>query len=234
MRPQRRPRMGMRVVQHAYPFEIAASNDKARINSLLEAMKMKPEHERRFSPQHFIFPILIALALAFFPSCSSGKSSGSRDSSGSGGGAGTGSGTGGGNGSGTGTGSVNRSELETEVFNIVNQERAAQGLPPLIWDDEVAAVARGHSECQRDHNDQTHDCNYGHGQRAGDRLANAGVMNAGWGENIVSGIHSAAGAMNSWMNSPSHRSTILHTAWTHMGVGLAMPGAYWTQVFIRK
>ncbi|NLM13008.1 MAG: hypothetical protein GX209_04600, partial [Epulopiscium sp.] len=56
------------------------------------------------------------------------------------------------------------------------------------------------------------------------------------GENIAKGQQTPAQVMNAWMNSPGHRSNILGTSYTQIGVGLATSKngtKYWTQMFIR-
>jgi len=37
-------------------------------------------------------------------------------------------------------------KMEQSLFSKVNSERASENLPKLVWNDAVAAVARGHSE----------------------------------------------------------------------------------------
>jgi len=66
-----------------------------------------------------------------------------------------------------------------------------------------------------------------------DRLRDGGVSFSMSGENIARGQSSASAVMTAWMNSPGHRANILNSEYTHMGVGLAMPGYWWTQNFIR-
>ncbi len=135
---------------------------------------------------------------------------------------------------GTGTGTIDIDAYEQGVFSIVNTERALQGAAPLEWDNAVAAVARAHSECQRDHDGFYHVCPYGHGVNPGDRLTAAGIAYLSLGENIARGQDLPAAVMNAWMDSAGHRANILNPEFTHIGVGLAVPGYHWTQVFIWK
>jgi uncharacterized protein YkwD len=63
-----------------------------------------------------------------------------------------------------------------------------------------------------------------------------GVKFSSAGENIASGQKTPAAVMSSWMNSPGHRSNILSTSYSEIGVGLAKSSSgktYWTQMFIR-
>ncbi|MHC4662035.1 MAG: CAP domain-containing protein [Planctomycetota bacterium] len=171
--------------------------------------------------RHRYLVVIIAVLALALASCSKKKSS-------SGGGGGpsplpTGTGT-----------TVNEAQYVQDVLNLVNQERANVGLGGLIWDDQVAAVADGHSNCMRDNSYFDHTCSYGHGASCGDRLSAGGVSYFAAGENIARGQTTPAAVMTAWMNSPGHRDNILNTSYTHIGVGLAMPGYYWTQNFIGK
>ena len=63
-----------------------------------------------------------------------------------------------------------------------------------------------------------------------------GVKFSAAGENIAMGQQTPEAVMNSWMNSPGHRSNILNPTYTELGVGLAKDSTgkcYWTQMFIK-
>jgi len=113
---------------------------------------------------------------------------------------------------------------------MMNEERAAGGLDPLEWNDDVAAVARAHSICQRANGDIYHDCPYGHGSHY-TRLDNAGVSYLGAGENVAWDAGGISVIMSNWMGSPGHRAPIMGE-YTQVGVGIAQPNTYCTAVFI--
>jgi uncharacterized protein YkwD len=119
------------------------------------------------------------------------------------------------------------------VFDLVNQERVNAGVAPLIWDEAATGVAYAHSVDMQVRNffDHTNPS----GQSPGDRLTQAGIAWTACGENIAMGYGSPASVMNAWMNSPGHRSNILHPMFTHLGVGVHAPGSgpWWTQNFVR-
>ena len=88
--------------------------------------------------------------------------------------------------------------LEKEVFNAVNAERIKNGAPALIWNDELAAVAREHSNDLAKENEQYtgigYSCDYplihhegtSFGFYSSDRLNNRGVYYfSKSGENIA-------------------------------------------------
>ncbi|TET31432.1 MAG: CAP domain-containing protein [Planctomycetota bacterium] len=185
-----------------------------------------------------LFIALAVFALIFAaPGCSKSHSSGRSSSGGGGGGGGTGgtgTGTGtGGNGGGgvTGGGPCDGTADEQLVFDLINQNRADQGLEPLEWHSELAAVARAHSECQRDHGTIYHVCSYGHGSPR-TRIDAAGIYCSDCSENVAWNAGGAAAVVSSWMGSSGHRAAILG-GWTHVGIGIAMPNYYTTAKFIR-
>ena len=122
--------------------------------------------------------------------------------------------------------------LEKRVFELVNRDRAAQGLSVLVYDAEAAAVARAHSEdmCRRGYFSHTNP----EGKSPFDRLRAAGLSFSGGGENIAAGQPSPEAVHTSWMWSPGHRMNILGWFWKRMGVGYARCGGRprWTEVFL--
>lgn len=131
------------------------------------------------------------------------------------------------------------SVLEHTAFDWLNQKRAAQGLPPLKWNEEIAKVARYHSD------DMARGRYFSHKQANGsmvnDRADLFGMSD--WqsiGENIAfnRGFKlPAESACQQWMNSASHRENVLDKRWKEAGIGVAVgdDGSYYfTQVFILR
>ncbi|MGA9289383.1 MAG: CAP domain-containing protein, partial [Anaerobacillus sp.] len=54
------------------------------------------------------------------------------------------------------------------------------------------------------------------------------------GENIAQGQQTPEAVVDAWMKSEGHRKNIMNSSFTHIGVGLAQDGHYWTQMFIGK
>ena len=72
------------------------------------------------------------------------------------------------------------------------------------------------------------------GDRAGDRVRDAGYRWKHYGENIARGVDSSYEVVDGWMHSPEHRENILDCTLHQMGVGLAIAGddtPYWVQDF---
>lgn len=129
--------------------------------------------------------------------------------------------------------------LERQAFELLNSERAAKGLSPLIWNEDVARIARMHSENMARYKFFSHaglD-----GSMVDDRADLCGVKR--WraiGENIAynRGYEKPVEfAVLRWMQSNSHRNNILNSRWKESAVGVAVAndGAfYFTQVFLLR
>lgn len=121
---------------------------------------------------------------------------------------------------------------EKEVIRLVNIERRKSGLSPLVEDWQLSRVARYKSEDMRDRGYFSHTSpTYG---SPFDMMRAFGISYRSAGENIAKGQQSPEAVVKAWMNSPGHRANILNKGFTHIGVGYAKSGNYWTQMFISK
>ena len=128
---------------------------------------------------------------------------------------------------------------EYQIFSLVNNERRRKRLTDLVWDDQLARLARRYSEQMARGNFFSHyDQN---GDSVVERARNARLK--GWskiGENLFfcEGLDDFnAFAVRGWMQSPSHRRNILDGAWTKTGIGVASTRdgrVYITQVFMKE
>jgi uncharacterized protein YkwD len=114
-----------------------------------------------------------------------------------------------------------------EVLRLVNEERAAESLPPLAWDASLALAAQAHAEDMVANGYFSHDSP--DGRTFADRVRETDYPGAPTGENIAAGYPSPAAVVEGWMNSPGHRANILSGRSTELGVGLAE--RHWVQVF---
>ncbi|MCZ6602457.1 MAG: IPT/TIG domain-containing protein [Planctomycetota bacterium] len=131
--------------------------------------------------------------------------------------------------------------MEVRVFDLINQERAIVGRPPLIHDPDIRLVSRAHSEDMRDRGFLKHVNPDGDNHR--DRLDAAGILYTQSGENI--GWNQNAGdpaqfVVDQWMASTDgHRELLLDTSnigYSLTGVGVSRntsAGWWFTQVFVR-
>lgn len=125
-------------------------------------------------------------------------------------------------------------KLQREVADLVNKERAKEGLAPLKFNIELSKVATIKSQDMIDKNYFSHTSpTYG---SPFDMMRSFGIKFSTAGENIAYGQRSAAEVMNGWMNSPGHRKNILSPNYDEIGVGVAKDSngtIYWTQMFIK-
>lgn len=116
-----------------------------------------------------------------------------------------------------------RPDLEAKMLELVNEERAKEGLKPLQADPELAEVARQHSK------DMFARGYFAHvspeGKSAGDRIRQAGVRFLTAGENLALG-QTLSICHQGLMNSPGHKANILHTSYGRLGIGVLDGGIY--------
>lgn len=130
-------------------------------------------------------------------------------------------------------------DLERQAFNLLNSQRAVKGLSPLEWNNDVARIARMHSENMAKYKFFSHTGL--DGLMVNDRADLCGVSR--WkaiGENIAYNYgyeKPVEFAVERWMQSNSHRDNILNNRWKESAVGVAVSkdGAfYFTQVFLLR
>ncbi len=124
--------------------------------------------------------------------------------------------------------------IEHQVIQLVNQERAKNGLKALRPNWELSRVARHKSQDMRDKHYFSHTSpTYG---SPFDMMKAYRIGYSYAGENIAMGQTTAWQVMQGWMNSTGHRQNILNPNFTEIGVGYAEGGTgkyYWTQMFIK-
>jgi uncharacterized protein YkwD len=130
-------------------------------------------------------------------------------------------------------------DLEKLAFSLINQKRAANGLPPLTWSEEVAKIARLHSENMVKFNFFSHKGM--DGKMVDGRADSLGVTRwTAMGENIAYNRgyrNPIETAVEKWMLSPMHRRNLLNDDWKETAIGIAVTddGTYFfTQVFLKR
>jgi uncharacterized protein YkwD len=130
-------------------------------------------------------------------------------------------------------------DLEKTAFALLNQKRAENNLTSLEWSEQVAKIARIHSENMAKHKFFNHRGK--DGLMVDDRADSLGISK--WqaiGENIAFNCgyeNPVEFAVQRWMLSPSHRENILNNRWRESAVGVAIgdDGSYYfTQVFLLR
>ena len=110
-----------------------------------------------------------------------------------------------------------RPDLEQKMLDMVNQERAAAGLRPVIADPELTEVARRHSADMFARGYFAHDTP--EGRTPFDRMRDANVTFLTAGENLAL-APTLPVAHNGLMNSPGHRANILRPQFGRLGIGI--------------
>lgn len=123
---------------------------------------------------------------------------------------------------------------ETEVFNLINKQRASNGLSALKVNNEVQRVARIKAQDMVNNNYFSHTSpTYG---SPFDMLKSFKISYNTAGENIA-GNSSNSGAVNAWMNSSGHKANILNSSFNYTGIGVVSSPKYgkvYVQMFVGK
>jgi uncharacterized protein YkwD len=138
--------------------------------------------------------------------------------------------------------------LEQQIHKLINKERRRQGLPPLSWDNALAAVARSHSRDMAKRNYFSHYSPEGRdfsfrykeaGYQCALRVGSSLYLGA---ENILqNNLYDSVTTINGtayydwntqekiaetsvqgWMKSPGHRKNILTPQWRKEGIGVVI------------
>jgi uncharacterized YkwD family protein len=123
---------------------------------------------------------------------------------------------------------------ERQMVDLVNKERAANGLAALAVDPALVKTARLKSQDMVDKNYFSHQSpTYG---SPFDMMKQFGITYTTAGENIACN-QSVSAAHTAFMNSAGHRANILNKNFNYIGVGIANGGPcgkMFTQQFIGK
>ncbi len=134
----------------------------------------------------------------------------------------------------TGRTSSSQAAIEIEVFDSVNEARANGDRVRLDWNDEIAALARTHSEAMA-----AGTVPFGHAGIAARlrsamayRGARAGAENVSRQPRAAEEV--ASRSLERWLGSDEHRKNILGAyGVTGVGVARAADGSYYvTQIFV--
>lgn len=128
---------------------------------------------------------------------------------------------------------------ESEVFELINQQRQKARLSRLEWDDDAARLARAYSQRMAregffDHYDpegnsvmeRAEKARLKHWSRIGENLFACDPMD-----------RFEAFAVKGWLRSQTHRQNMLDRQWTATGIGIARSRdgeIYITQVFLER
>jgi len=128
--------------------------------------------------------------------------------------------------------SVNYTEVELEIFELVNQYRNSKDLTSLESMSIISSVAESHSEYMTKTGNVNHD-NFPDRYQLLVNSANAKVV----GENVGYGYSTAKGVVEAWIASDEHREVIENIKFTHFGISIIKDTNgknYFTQIFINR
>jgi hypothetical protein len=109
---------------------------------------------------------------------------------------------------------------ELALLALCNQSRAAGGLAPLVWSNDLGRAARAHSDDMADHGCYQHNsCN---GTYWSTRVRQYYASPSALGENIALGGSNPRVLHDAWMESQGHRANIMGSAYTEFGAGIAL------------
>jgi len=116
---------------------------------------------------------------------------------------------------------ISTTQMERQIFDWTNQERAKIKAPPLKWNDRLAIAARLHSDEMAQQKDLSHQLKdepvFTERLAAQGAHFNSAAENVGYGDDAES-LH------DGWMHSPPHRANLLNPAYTDMGIGIVRVG----------
>ncbi len=119
--------------------------------------------------------------------------------------------------------------FESEMLELCNQQRRANGKPDLTLNKTLCANAAVRAE------EISRDDWFSHQRPDGTMCFTAVTVDyMTCGENIAYGTRTASATVTAWMESPGHRANILSDEFTQAGFGCyELDGVrYWTQFFI--
>ena len=120
--------------------------------------------------------------------------------------------------------SIPETEIET-VLTLVNSQRAAAGLAPLRWSDQLASDATVRAtECAT---------SYSHTRPGGSDwwTVDSDLM---YGENLAANYTTAQTVVSTWMASPAHKANIMNSGYVTIGIATYTTESgdvYWAEEF---
>lgn len=133
--------------------------------------------------------------------------------------------------------SATTAQIETTIYQQINQVRQQDGLTKLKNNDRLAAVARRYSQQMAEQNFFSHTSP--DGTTPADRVRAGRIFYYVVGENLFKGTNvatPASAAVKGWLQSPGHRENILRPVFAETGVGVWKKDNtyYITQLFLRS
>jgi len=117
--------------------------------------------------------------------------------------------------------------FELEIVKLINIERENRNLQPLALAPNLMMAARFHSQEMADLRFFSHRSpHHGRAVYRAEMFGHKNIQDHVWGvqENIAGNTRCPQEVVTAWMNSPSHRATILGETFLTIGVGIVQSG----------
>ncbi len=117
-------------------------------------------------------------------------------------------------------GAANQAAQSAAILQLLNEQRAAQGMSRLSTDAQLEQTALAHSNDQAARDVLTHDG--ADGSTVAERVQRNGYAYSAVGENVLSRPDiNAPGAFDQWWNSEGHYANMMNPAYSEIGIRYA-------------
>jgi uncharacterized protein YkwD len=130
-----------------------------------------------------------------------------------------------------------RTSPESRIFDLINSERVHQGLPALVYNEQLDRMAKIQAENMAHYQKMAHVIPEADLPTLPDRARYVSYQFGRLAENVALGYPSAETVVQGWMTSKGHRANILNDELVETGIGIARSssgGLYYCQVFGRR
>ncbi|MGV8853885.1 MAG: CAP domain-containing protein [Devosia sp.] len=117
---------------------------------------------------------------------------------------------------------------DAEIMLAINAVRKANGAPAWTYNVQLENAARSQARLMASRDTLSHNL----GVTLRERVTATGYIGA-VGENVAKGYKDLPGAIQGWMNSSGHRSTLLSDKFTEFGLAAATTASgkvYWSMI----
>lgn len=126
---------------------------------------------------------------------------------------------------------------EARIFDLINAERRQQGLPALVYNEQLDRMAKIQAENMARFQKMAHVLPDADLPDLADRARYVAYPFRELAENVALGYPNAETVVTGWMNSKGHRANILNHNVVETGIGIARSsagGLYYCQVFGKR
>jgi uncharacterized protein YkwD len=126
---------------------------------------------------------------------------------------------------------------EARIFGLINAERRRQGIPALVYNEQLDQMAVIQARNMAHFQKMSHVLPQSSLPTLGDRARYVAYPFGRLAENVALGYPNAESVVEGWMTSKGHRANILNSDVVETGIAIARStagGLYYCQVFGRR